>query len=58
MLVKIVLRTPGDHHKIGETKMDAVPREGEVVTVNDIAYVVHSVTWDLTEMSCIILIRE
>lgn len=58
MLVKFVLRTPGNHHEIGQTKMDAVPREGDIVAVNDDTHIVHSVTWNITEMSVTILLKE
>jgi len=57
MLVKFVLRNPGEHKAIGNAKMDAVPREGETVVLNDRGHIVHSVTWDITEMSVTVLIR-
>lgn len=58
MLVKFVLLSPGNHHEIGKTKMVAVPRQGEYVTIDEKAHAVHSVDWNLTEMSVTILLRE
>lgn len=49
MLVRFVARTPGNHKTIGTYKMDAVPRQGEVVTIKDIPRVVHNVSWDVNE---------
>jgi hypothetical protein len=57
MLVHIYDRTPGNHTKIGEAKMNSIPREGEHVVLDDKSKVVHSVTWDLTEMSVTLLLR-
>lgn len=50
-------RTPGQHTKIGEAKMDAIPREGDTCLINDETKIVHSVTWDLTTMSVTLLLR-
>ncbi len=59
MIVKVVLRTPGQHQQIGKTNaMTAVPRQGELVTINDVTRTVHSVAWDLTEMSATIFLNE
>jgi hypothetical protein len=57
MLVHIYDRTPGQHTKIGEAKMDAIPREGDTCLVNDETKIVHSVMWDLTKMSVSLLLR-
>lgn len=57
MLVKFIMRAPGSHHEIGKTKMDAVPRQGDTVTIDDISRTVHSVDWNLTEMSVSILLE-
>lgn len=57
MLVHFYDRNPGQHTKIGEAKMDAIPREGETCVIDDKAKVVHSVTWDLTKMSVTLLLR-
>lgn len=57
MLVHFYERTPGQHTKIGQAKMDAIPREGEVCVVDDRAMAVHSVTWDLTKMSVTLLLQ-
>lgn len=35
MLVRFVARNPGNHTTIGTFKLDVVPRNGEVVTIND-----------------------
>jgi hypothetical protein len=51
MLVKFILRKPGDHHQIAKGKMDVVPRQGELVIINDVSRPVHSVEWNVTEMS-------
>lgn len=59
MRVKVVMRTPGRHTPVGEPiKMDCIPREGETVVIDDRSHVVHSVTWNLTEMSVTLLLRE
>lgn len=57
MLVHFYDRTPGKHTKIGEAKMDAIPREGETCVIDDQAKVVHSVTWNLTKMSVSLLLK-
>lgn len=57
MLVKIYERTPGGKNHIGDTKMDAIPRQGETCFVDEEAKVVHEVTWDLTKMEVEILLR-
>ena len=57
MYVHIFERTPGEHTKLGESKMDAIPRQGETCFVDGRALVVHEVTWDLTKMSVTILLR-
>lgn len=57
MFVRIIERVPGNHREIGKTKMDAIPRQGESVIINDTSMTVHSVTWNLTEMSVIILVE-
>lgn len=57
MLVHFYDRTPGRHTKIGEAKMDSIPREGETCLINDGVKTVHSVTWDLTKMSVTLLLR-
>lgn len=58
MLVKIILRTPGGHNQIGGTKMSQVPRQGDLVIINDVTRTVHSVAWDLTEMSVTIFLND
>lgn len=60
MLVRFVARNPGNHQTIGTFKMDAVPRNGEVVTINDIPRVVHEVSWDVNEdeQRAIVLLRS
>lgn len=57
MLVHFYDRTPGSHTKIGEANMDAIPREGETCVIDEQSKVVHSVTWDLTNMSVTLLLR-
>lgn len=49
MLVRFVARNPGSHQTIGTFNLDAVPRQGEVVTIKDIPRVVHEVSWDINE---------
>lgn len=58
MLVKFVLRTPGNHHEIGKGNMPSVPRKGDLVTINDAAHLVHEVNWNVTEMSVTVLLNE
>lgn len=58
MVVNVVLRTPGQHQLVGKTKMSILPRQGELVTINDVTRTVHSVAWDLTEMSVTIFLNE
>ena len=57
MIVHIYKRTPGKHEKMGQSKMDAIPRQGETCFVDERALVVHEVTWDLTKMSVTLLLR-
>lgn len=58
MRVEIWSRTPGNHQKIDDLIMDSVPREGETVTIDQASWTVHAVTWDLTQMKVIILLRD
>jgi hypothetical protein len=60
MLVRFVVRNPGNHRTIGAFTMDAVPRSGEVVVINDIPRTVHEVSWDLNEDEprAIVLLRS
>lgn len=60
MLVRFVVRNPGNHQTVGTFKLDAVPREGEVVTIRDIPRVVHEVSWDINEDEprAIVLLRS
>lgn len=58
MLIKFHDRKPGNHTEICQGKMDLVPREGEIVVIDDIARIVHSVTWNVTEMSVTVLLRS
>jgi hypothetical protein len=58
MLVKFYDRRSGEHIKIGEAPMDAVPREGDTCMLKDgETKIVHSVMWDLTAMTVSLLLR-
>lgn len=50
ILAKFNLLEPGNHHEISKGKIPAVPRAGEAVLINDVAYRVHSLLWDFTKM--------
>jgi hypothetical protein len=47
MRIKFVDRNPANHQTLGDYEMDAVPRDGEAVTINDIPRTVHQVSWDI-----------
>lgn len=58
MQIEFWLRIPGEHQKFLTMEMDAVPREGEYVIVDDNAdRVVHSVTYDLRSKSVRVLLK-
>lgn len=63
MLVKFVSRTPGEHREIRTVVMDAVPREGDPVSIDGVSRRVHAVSWDIgeageTDYTAIVLLRE
>jgi len=49
MIVRFVSRIPGNHKTILTVEMNSVPREGDVVSINDTSYAVHSVSWDINK---------
>lgn len=57
MLVRLYDRVPGEHVKIGEVQMEAIPREGETVLLDAETRIVHSVMWNLTDMTVSLLLR-
>lgn len=59
MIIRFVLRVPGAHREIiYGTDMDAIPREGETVTIADRTHTVHSVSWEIAERTVTVLLRE
>lgn len=49
MIVRFVARIPANHKTILTVEMDSVPREGEVVSIDNASYAVHSVSWDINK---------
>jgi len=58
MLIEFHLRQPGNHHKVAEAHMPAVPRIGETVILSDGRCLdVHSVSYDIPRERVIVLLK-
>lgn len=49
MRVEFWLRTPGNFHKVSFADMDVVPRQGEMVFLEEAGHVVHSIDWHVED---------
>lgn len=58
ILVKFLLRVPGQQQQIAKGKMHAVPREGDNVIINDVTRTVHKVEWNVTSGEVHVLLKE
>jgi hypothetical protein len=56
MRIRFVDRNPADHQALRDYEMDAIPREGDAVTINDIPRTVHQVSWDINRAIVTVLL--
>jgi hypothetical protein len=57
MKIEFIMRIPGQRDVFKEVEWDCVPREGEVVILDETGLLVHSVEYDLRKNSARIILR-